>query len=128
MTVEVPRIAFAQALTNLLENAREAQQAVGSKAPIRVHLTRKSGMGVVEITDRGIGLPNQKDQVGEPFFTTKTTGTGLGVYVARAVAQGAGGGLGYDSPKNRMTVARGWFPEVKRRASNVLQSETSQEA
>ena len=126
VTIEVPRIAFAQALTNLLENAREAQLANGSLAPIRVHLSKKSGMGIVEITDHGIGLPNQKDQVGEPFFTTKTTGTGLGVYVARAVAQGAGGGLGYDTSMNRSTVARWWFPEVQRRTSNVLQPQTGE--
>lgn len=122
LIVEVPRIAFAQALTNLLENAREALYDIASSAPIEVTITRENEAGIVCVRDRGVGLPQTQDQVGEPFFTTKNTGTGLGVYVARAVAQGAGGGLGYDGSCQEYTEARWWFPEATRRAANVVQS------
>lgn len=123
--IEIPRIAFSQALTNLLENAREAQHANGNNAPIRVTVERIKEKCVIQIIDQGIGLPSTKEQVGEPFFTTKHTGTGLGVYVARAVAQGAGGGLGYDTSTEKTTVAKWWFPaSTPRRTMHVVQSQT----
>lgn len=117
LVVEVPRIAFVQALINLLENAREAQEEVGCFDPLHLRVSRQGDQGVVELADRGCGLPDSAEQVGEPFFTTKPTGTGLGVYVARAVADGAGGGLRYLRGEPSGTVARWWFPEVKRRTA-----------
>lgn len=114
--VELPGVAFQQALINLLENAREAQESVSRFEPLRIRILREGGEGVVELSDHGCGLPPRPDQVGEPFFTTKPTGTGLGVFVARAVADGAGGGLQYVPRVPTGTVARWWFPEARRRA------------
>jgi len=111
--VELPRVAFQQALTNLLENAREAQDEIGTDAPLEIRLLREGGCGVVEVADRGCGIPDDgADEVGTPFYTTKPTGTGLGVFVARQLADGAGGGLQYLPRRNRGTVARWWFPEA----------------
>ena len=73
-------------------------------------MLRDDDRGVVELADRGVGLPEQADQVGEPFFTTKATGTGLGVFVAQSVADGAGGGLAYEPRHGGGTIARWWFP------------------
>ncbi len=114
--VELPGVAFQQALINLLENAREAQESVSRFDPLIIRVLREGTDGVVELADRGCGLPPEPDQVGEPFFTTKPTGTGLGVFVARAVADGAGGGLQYLPRVPAGTVARWWFPEARRRA------------
>ncbi len=114
--VELPRIAFQQALINLLENAREAQEEVHSFEPLDLAVRRDGKQGIVEVADRGCGLPDTADQVGEPFFTTKPTGTGLGVFVARQIADGAGGGLQYLSRPDGGTVARWWFPEAPRRS------------
>ncbi len=125
--VELPQIAFQQALINLLENAREAQQECGAEEPIELRVRKDGDRAVVEVLDRGCGLPDKADQVGEPFFTTKPTGTGLGVFVARQIADGAGGGLTYHprsagsrprpSADERGTVARWWFPEAPRRSA-----------
>jgi two-component system sensor histidine kinase RegB len=113
--VDLPRVAFIQALINLLENAREAQVEAGSELPIVVRVTREAKFGVVLVQDHGVGLPGEADRVGEPFYTTKTTGTGLGVFVARSVADGAGGGLSYArGPGDVGTEARWWFPEARR--------------
>lgn len=116
LVVELPVVAFQQALINLLENAREAQEVVGSFAPLELRVLRDGADGVVELGDAGCGLPAETDQVGEPFFTTKASGTGLGVFVARAVADGAGGGLSYQPRIPAGTLARWWFPEARRRA------------
>lgn len=111
LKVEVPPVAFRQALTNLLENAREAQAERGVDSPLQVTVERDGELGVVRVRDQGIGLPEQTERVGDPFFTTKDTGTGLGVYVARAVADGAGGGLRYRSEPGAFTEAIWWFPK-----------------
>ncbi len=113
--VEVPRIAFTQALINLLENARQAQEENGATDPLLVTVRREGPNGVLEVVDRGCGLPAEAEHVGDPFFTTKETGTGLGVFVARALADGAGGGLSYSArPEGPGTIARWWFPEHSR--------------
>jgi two-component system sensor histidine kinase RegB len=109
--VELPNVAFTQAFINLLENAREAQEEVAATDPLEVEVRRVGEFGVVAIRDRGPGLPAEGDRVGEPFFTTKPTGTGLGVFVARALADGAGGGLDYVRVDDR-TVTRWYFPET----------------
>jgi two-component system sensor histidine kinase RegB len=115
--VELPGVAFHQALINLLENAREAQETSAQTTPLSVRVYREGEIGVVDIADAGCGLPQASDQVGEPFFTTKASGTGLGVFVARAVADGAGGGLVYLPRERRGTVARWWFPEARRKSA-----------
>ena len=115
IAVELPGVAFLQALTNMLENAREAQLEAGVIDPLEVQIRREGRYGVVRILDRGPGLPPESDRIGEPFFTTKSAGTGLGVFVARAVANGAGGGLSYAREEGR-TVAR-WYVRESGRAA-----------
>ncbi|MFT7519389.1 MAG: two-component system sensor histidine kinase RegB [Kiritimatiellia bacterium] len=108
--IEVPPVPFRQALINLLENAREAQESTDETRALEVWLDVAAGRAQVRVRDHGCGLPEQVGQVGDPFFTTKGTGTGLGVYVARAVADGAGGGLRYKEQKGTWTEAVWWFP------------------
>lgn len=115
--VELPRVAFIQALINLLENARQAQEVIACTTPIVVKLSAREAFGVIEILDRGCGLPDATDQVGTPFFTTKVNGTGLGVFVAQTVADGAGGGLQYTRRDDGGTHATWWFPRLERRSS-----------
>lgn len=115
--VEIPRIAFVQALINLLENGRQAQEAMSRFDPLQVHLLQDGEDAIITVRDRGCGLPENVEQVGEPFFTTKPQGTGLGVFVARQVADGAGGGLTYETAPGGGTIARWWFPQARRRTA-----------
>lgn len=108
--VEVPPVAFTQALINLLENAREAQEEIDVHEPLAVLTDVNDGVAVVVIRDRGCGIGDNGDQIGDPFYTSKPSGTGLGVFVARSVADGAGGGLSYVAHPDGGTVARWWFP------------------
>ena len=107
--VALPMVAFTLALSNLLHNAVQAQDSIGVTTEITVTLAAEEGNAVVYVRDHGCGLPESNNQVGDPFFTTKPTGTGLGVFVARSVADGVDGGLEYIREKDG-TTAKWWFP------------------
>ena len=81
------------AFSNLIENSIQALLAQGNEFPritIKVEMP-KSGWVRVAVEDNGSGIPEAYlAQVKEPFFTTKSTGTGLGLAVVHAVAQSHG--------------------------------------
>jgi two-component system sensor histidine kinase RegB len=92
-TLEAPPRALALTLQNLLKNAQDAslhgEEVVLSAA--------RTGSGVhIEVRDRGVGMPREVlERVGEPFFTTKPPGggMGLGLFVSRAMIERLGGEL-----------------------------------
>jgi two-component system, NtrC family, sensor histidine kinase HydH len=88
--VDGPRLH--QALTNLLRNARQASTS-GARPPV-VGMNVAGERLVVTLRDFGAGLPKgQEDRVFDPFFTTRATGTGLGLAVARRIVELHGGQL-----------------------------------
>jgi two-component system sensor histidine kinase FlrB len=88
------------ALMNLVENAL---QAAGPASRLKIHMYSRGNTLRLCISDNGSGIDHATlARLGEPFFTTKTTGTGLGLAVVHAVARAHQGGL-----QLRSTVARG---------------------
>jgi len=78
-------------LENLIRNCLEAQPGGGR---IRIHLTRTGEHIDLSVTNTGLDLPpDQAARIGEPYFTTKTRGTGLGLALSRRIAAALGGGL-----------------------------------
>jgi signal transduction histidine kinase len=76
---------------NLLQNALEAS---GEGGAVRVRCGLETGRARVTIADRGAGMPaDVLQRAGEPFFTTRAQGTGLGLHLSRQLVQGAGGTL-----------------------------------
>jgi two-component system, sensor histidine kinase RegB len=105
-----PPAALSQALANLLRNAVEADATGG-----QVHLAveRRDGGTAFVVTDRGSGIePAALDRVGEPFFTTKPPGRGmgLGVFLTRALIEQLGGHLQLDSSNGGGTTAVIFLP------------------
>jgi two-component system, sensor histidine kinase RegB len=85
--VTVPVRGLAQALASLLRNAFDASQGAG---PVRLDVLRRGGRLRFDVIDEGPGIPRAiLDRVGEPFFTTKASGQGmgLGVFLAQAFAE-----------------------------------------
>ena len=82
-----------QALINLLKNAIEA---VAGRGEPRIELSchAEDGRVVLQVSDNGRGLPEtDPEQVFTPFFTTKAGGSGVGLSLARQIAQAHGGAL-----------------------------------
>jgi nitrogen fixation/metabolism regulation signal transduction histidine kinase len=87
LDVDAPMIT--EALVNLLQNAFDAGGSAPPELASRFESAGGEGTVVVEVRDRGCGIPpDQLDEVLRPFVTTKASGTGLGlVIVTRAVEQ-----------------------------------------
>ena len=96
------------ALLNLIENAI---QASGGNARLKVHCYTRDHTLRLCISDSGSGIePAVLARLGEPFFTTKVTGTGLGLTVVQAVARAHQGELQLRSRVGRGTCAQVTLP------------------
>jgi PAS domain S-box-containing protein len=74
------------ALTYILVNAIEAMNAETGELNISIHA--QSDLYVIEIKDNGIGISEENlKKLFQPYFTTKTTGLGLGLAAANAILQ-----------------------------------------
>jgi two-component system sensor histidine kinase PilS (NtrC family) len=85
-----------QILWNLCKNGwRHCRKSEGS-LKLALHVNENANTMRVEITDDGEGVPdNIQAHLFEPFFTTENTGTGLGLYIARELADANGAKLQY---------------------------------
>lgn len=95
--LRLPPRAVCQALRSLVTNAQDASPPTAS---VLVAVRRAGDQLAITVRDRGGGIPDElKPRIGEPFFTTKAPGRGmgLGLFLARAVIEGVGGALDIDS-------------------------------
>lgn len=99
-----------QALINLLRNAAEA--VAGTSQPvIRLECGSDRGRCVIDIHDNGPGLTAvQREQIFVPFFTTKPGGSGIGLPLARRIAQSHGGGITVLDSQPHGSIFRLSFP------------------
>lgn len=96
------------AILNLIENAI---QASAGDVRLKVHLYTRDNNLRLCISDSGSGIDTKVlARLGEPFFTTKTTGTGLGLTVVKAVARAHQGELQLRSRPGRGTCAQVILP------------------
>ena len=90
-----------QALTNLIKNAGEAIDSLSEKEglpegfqpTIRVRTYHKAGRAEITIADNGIGLPEDRSRLFEPYVTTRDKGTGLGLPIVKKIIEEHGGTL-----------------------------------
>jgi two-component system sporulation sensor kinase B len=96
-------IKLKQALMNLMKNSIEAMTAGGV---LEIRTNRRGRNVVITVRDQGQGMsPMQLGQLGQPFFSTKEKGTGLGLLVSFRIVESMGGTLVFDSEIGKGTVA-----------------------
>ncbi|MEX0819670.1 MAG: ATP-binding protein, partial [Pirellulaceae bacterium] len=103
-SVHVPLTGMANALRGLIRNGLDASPL---EAVVRVTARASDESLVITIEDRGCGMsPEVLARAGEPFFTTKEPGQGmgLGLFLTQNLLQRLGGSLALDSSPNRGTT------------------------
>ncbi len=102
-TIACDRHQFGQAMTNVLKNAVEAVEAIakeeGDKFTGRIAVTLRLADERVEVTiaDNGIGLPQDRDRIVEPYVTTRDKGTGLGLAIVNKIVEEHGGEMSFST-------------------------------
>jgi two-component system, NtrC family, sensor histidine kinase PilS len=92
--VTFDRVHLTQILWNLIRNAWRF--AASGPAGIRIFITKAGGRVEFNVSDDGPGVPeNLRAQLFEPFFTTDSKGTGLGLYISRELAEANSARLDY---------------------------------
>ncbi len=95
-----------EVVVNLVDNA------VSAGAPVTAAVRVNGKRLVIEVSDHGPGVPeDQRETIFEPFHTTKTHGTGLGLAVARRVVESHGGTLSVSSAPSGGALFRAEIPE-----------------
>jgi two-component system sensor histidine kinase RegB len=108
--LRLPPRAVSQALRSLITNAQDASQPTSA---VMISVRRDDGALELAIRDRGAGMPGEiLARIGEPFYTTKAPGRGmgLGLFLARAVVEAVGGTLEIDSVAGEGTQVRVMLP------------------
>ncbi len=100
--VFVDRTLVARSLANIVENALHAMTGEGR---LTVDASADDHHVTLRIHDNGVGMDDEAlARVFEPYFSTKTTGTGLGLPIARRNIELSGGSIDLDSGKGRGTT------------------------
>lgn len=87
-----------QILWNLCKNGWRHCKKAENSLKLTLALTEKTKTVHIEISDDGSGIPESvRSHLFEPFFTTEKSGTGLGLYIARELADANGAKLQYKS-------------------------------
>ncbi len=100
--VFVDRTLISRSLTNIVENALHAMPGSGS---LSVAARALNGSVQIRVSDTGVGMDAEAlARAFEPYFSTKSTGTGLGLPLAKRNVELSGGTIRVESERNRGTV------------------------
>jgi len=90
----LPEQALRQVMLNLLLNAGQAIIRGGTAGTIHITSERRDGAVVMSVLDNGSGIASEDEShLFDPYFTTRDEGTGMGLYVSRALVRSHGGTL-----------------------------------
>lgn len=90
-----------QVLINMIVNACQALQEVEVKQ-LSLQAYTKEGFKIIELKDNGHGIPEKlADRIFVPFFTTKNSGSGIGLSLSQQIMQKHGGSIDVESEEGK---------------------------
>ena len=108
-----------RALVNVIENALHAMRGGGT---LTVSSRRFEGGAQIVVSDTGVGMePDALERLFEPYFSTKATGTGLGLTIAKRNVELNGGIIGVTSARGRGTEVTITLPAPRRAGAEGAQ-------
>lgn len=97
-----------QIFINFVKNSVEAMPSGGK---LIITIEKQDGYAKIIVADTGIGIPKDKlSMIGDPFFTTKENGTGLGLMISFEIIQSHNGKLEIESKENEGTTVTVLLP------------------
>ncbi|MBT2571210.1 HAMP domain-containing sensor histidine kinase [Planococcus sp. ISL-110] len=106
----VDRQKFQQALVNIIRNGIEAMPEGGT---LVIAVKSSPAKVWIEVTDEGVGMTKEEvNRLGEPYFSNKIKGTGLGMMVTYSIVSQMNGHIMVDSEKGRGTEFTLEFPNL----------------
>jgi signal transduction histidine kinase len=89
------RVQLQQVLMNLMLNSIEAMKGMDKPGRLTIKSQQDDGgQLLISVVDTGVGVPAEKmDQIFNPFFTSKSEGTGMGLPISRSIIESHGGRL-----------------------------------
>ena len=105
---------FQQCLINVMKNGIESMKSKGGK--LQIHLSGFEDTVKIEISDQGVGMSQEQiNRLGQPYFSTKETGTGLGMMVSYSIIKGMNGTIDVSSELGKGTCFRLTLPAFQQK-------------
>jgi two-component system, sporulation sensor kinase E len=121
--LEIDRDQMKQAFYNVIKNSFEAMK---SRGILRIRTDMDESHVVVRFTDTGGGISAENlSRVFEPYFTTKSSGTGLGLLIVRRIVREHGGELSIESSEGKGLTLTIRLPHVDRRVRMLEAGDSS---
>ena len=101
-SVMADRVQLQQVFMNLMLNGIEAMKETDGGGELTIKSEDSDGQLLISVNDTGVGLgPEQAEQIFQAFFTTKVSGTGMGLPISRSIIESHGGRLWVASNSGR---------------------------
>jgi PAS domain S-box-containing protein len=116
-SVQADRVQLQQVILNLILNAIESMSALANgvrELTIRIEQGHADRRVLVQVRDSGSGIePKNLERVFEPFYTTKSSGVGMGLSICRSIISGHGGRLWAEANEFRGAVFQFTLPRAE---------------
>ena len=108
-----------QVLTNLIGNAKDAMKEQGS-GTLTISTGKNSDSVILTVSDTGAGISQENlTKIFDPYFTTKKSGTGIGLTLVYKIIKGMGGDIGVDSRQGAGTTFRIILPRMEKEIKQI---------
>ena len=103
-----------QVLTNLVSNAKDAMKEMG-KGTLTITTEKNTDFVILTVEDTGTGIPQEYlTKIFDPYFTTKKSGTGIGLTLVYKIIRGMGGDISVTSKQGSGTAFRITLPRMEK--------------
>ena len=108
-----------QVLANLVGNAKDAMKDQGS-GTLTISTGKNSDSVILSVSDTGSGIKSENlTKIFDPYFTTKKSGTGIGLTLVYKIIKGMGGDIGVDSRQGAGTTFRITLPRMEKEIKQI---------
>tara|TARA_B100000963_G_scaffold355349_1_gene373407 strand:+ start:6845 stop:8329 length:1485 start_codon:yes stop_codon:yes gene_type:complete len=103
MSIMIDKTHLTRVLNNLINNSLQSAKAI-EPIIVEVNLKSQKKYHIISVSDNGIGIPPDiQNKIFEPTFTTKNSGTGLGLAMVKKIVDDSKGKISYITSKNGTT-------------------------